>query len=317
MKTITIYLGSRCNLNCAYCHREADADERGVTDKLLTLLKEERPQEIRFFGGEPTLYMDDIQKVVATCPWAAFVVTTNGVLLDKYKDYFSEHNFKIIVSYDGNTNSLRGYNPLLKAIDYHKLGVSTTLYHGNTDFKSILRHFCEMEKYAGRSLSFFPHIAHHTNDSNKEYALTADDIKQVLAEYKHCIKSFWQAYEKYGLINIRYKAVFTQLWREYNASYEFGETYCVGKERMKVNANGDTFNCLYIRNVPESENAAYIRSRFPRCEKCHYYSMCGAACVQSLSHDLECSFYYQLYDFFAHFVEGVPPEKLKRLVRLL
>lgn len=27
MKSVTIYLGSKCNMNCAYCHREPDPEE--------------------------------------------------------------------------------------------------------------------------------------------------------------------------------------------------------------------------------------------------------------------------------------------------
>ena len=46
MEAISIYLGSKCNLNCAYCHREADANETGVTGKLLQLLDEKKPESI-------------------------------------------------------------------------------------------------------------------------------------------------------------------------------------------------------------------------------------------------------------------------------
>lgn len=60
IKKITIYLGSKCNLNCAYCHREPDKNEHGITDDLLKLIDDYQPQEIRFLGGEPTLYMDDM-----------------------------------------------------------------------------------------------------------------------------------------------------------------------------------------------------------------------------------------------------------------
>lgn len=317
MKSITIYLGSRCNLNCAYCHRQADKDERGITEKLLKLLEEQRPQEIRFFGGEPTLYMDDIKKVVERCPWAAFTVTTNGVLLDKYIDYFRRHDFKIVLSYDGNDRGVRRFNPFAKAIDYHKIAVSTTLYHGNTDFKNILRGLCEAEKTAGRWLTFFPHIAHHTSGSNAAYALTEEDVDEILASYRNAVECFWRDYESYGVINRRYAPLFAQLLKEYGANYEFGETYCISRERLKVDADGNAFNCLYIRNLYADNNKEFMEKTFPRCRKCRCYAMCGGACVQSLSHDVECRFYYGLYSFFCGFLEKADKSRLAALRRIL
>lgn len=317
MKSITIYLGSRCNLNCAYCHRQADKEEHGVTEKLLKLLEERRPREIRFFGGEPTLYMDDIKKVVERCPWAAFTVTTNGVLLDKYIDYFRQHEFKIVLSYDGNNSGVRRFNPFAVAIDYPKIAVSTTLYHGNTDFKSIMQGLCEAEKTAGRWLMFSPHIAHHTSEGNIAYALTAEDADNVCREYQNAVEKFWQDYDSYGVINRRYAPLFAQLLKEFNAGYEFGETYCISKERLKVDANGNAFNCLYIRNLYADKNKEFMAKNFPRCRKCRYYSMCGGACVQSLSHDIECRFYYGLYSFFCAFIEKVSKRKLAALRRIL
>ena len=56
-KALSIYLGSKCNMNCAYCHRESSESETGVSDKLLNYIKERKIYRIAFFGGEPTLYM--------------------------------------------------------------------------------------------------------------------------------------------------------------------------------------------------------------------------------------------------------------------
>lgn len=319
IKAITIYLGSKCNLNCAYCHREADKEETGVTEKLLKLLADKKPQEVRFFGGEPTLYMDDIKKVVSACPWAQFTVTTNGVLLSQHIEYFREHDFKIILSYDGTNekDSLRKYNPLKAVIEYPKLGVSTTLYHGNTDFKHILKNFCKMERNIKRPLRFFPHICHHTSKENEPFALTRQDVSDVLANYKYAIGKVWNDFERYGVINTRYATVFNQVMREYKAQYSFGETYCMDSERLKVNANGDAFNCLYVRNIPAKNNKQFMAKSFPACAKCEFYHMCGGACVQSISHNIECLFYYSLYSFFSDFIKKLPSDKLNRLRRII
>lgn len=317
IKKITIYLGSKCNLHCAYCHREADAAEHGVTDKLLKLIDDFRPQEIRFLGGEPTLYMDDIKKVVAHYPQAKFAITTNGVLLSRYIDYFRGHNFRITVSFDGSEENLRGFDPLQQAIDYPDFSISTTLTHGNTDFSAILKKFTAAEKSIGRLMMFFPHIAHHTNEANEKYALTQEDIKNLLENYRRAVYSFWNTYASYGVINLRYKAIFMQLWLAYTADYDFGETYCVNKYSLKVNTDGEMFNCSYIRTLSPDKNTLMLLEKFPACAHCDVYPMCGGACVQSKSHELECLYYKQLYTMFRDFVAHVPKNKLEKLVRCL
>lgn len=317
IKSVSIYLGSKCNMNCAYCHREQGGKETGVTEKLLKLLEEKMPRRINFFGGEPTLYMDDIKKVVERCPWAEFMITTNGKLFKEYKQYFYEHGFIVCLSYDGSDQDLRGYNPLGEAIDYPWLCVSTTLYHGNTNIGSILKSFCEAEKACGRILNLHPHIAHHTSKENKEYALTLEDVDNIVAEYKYAIGKFWNDYEKHGVLNLRYKTMFVQLMKASRADYRFGDTYCVSEDRLKVDSDGNAFNCLYIRNVPAAKNKQFMREQFKFCERCDVYNMCGGACVQSISHAIECKFYYKLYSFFAEFIQKVDKNKLWRLERML
>lgn len=317
-ETISIYLGSKCNMNCAYCHRQADKEEHGATDKLLKLLDEEHPKLIRFIGGEPTLYMQDIKKVVKHCPWAKFHVTTNAVLLAECIGYFRKHNFKIIVSFDGNKNSsYRGYDPLEEVVDYPDMGISTTICHGNTSFKKILEGFCEAEKKIKRPLTFYPHIVHHTSEKNKEFALTLEDVDNLLAEYKYAIGKFWRDFSTFGVINKRYQSIFMQLLRLTEHPYEFGETYCTNKRLMKVNADGEAFNCSYIRDVPATKNKKYMRAMFPACETCEVCHVCGGACVQSVSHAIECKFYHELYGFFLGFLEGLPKAKLRQLRRRL
>ena len=137
----TIYLGSKCNMSCAYCHREADEKKDGISDDFLQRLKEMKPERVKFMGGEPTLYMEEIKMVVAALPEAEFAISTNGMNLEEYLPYFRDHRFLIVISYDGCENKERGYDPFTKLIDYPWLAVSTNIYHRNTDFKAILKSF--------------------------------------------------------------------------------------------------------------------------------------------------------------------------------
>lgn len=302
MKGITIYLGSKCNLNCAYCHREADANESGVSDTLLDMVRGQSDIRIKFMGGEPTLYMEDIKKVVEAAPNAQYAIGTNGSTLKEHLEFFKKHKFLVCISYDGT--DLRGYDPFQEVIDYPWVAVSCTLYHGNTDFKRIIRKFKEKEKVIGRSLSFFPHIMHATGPHNLEYSLTKTDMKEILRQYKECIGAFVFDYVNYGVVNKQYYGMFTDLKNHYYSGYIFGDSYCVNGSRRKTDSSGRLLTCLYIRDTELStetwreEQKRIIRDKFPRCETCDVYDMCGAACIKSIRHDIECSLYRPLYSWF-------------------
>lgn len=282
----SIYLGSKCNLDCKYCHREA-TEEHGVTDTLLEKIKD--ADRITFIGGEPTMYMDEIKKVVDNTH-AKYAITTNGVNFDRYRDYFKKHDFFVCISYDGN-ESLRGYDPFTHVIDYPKLGVSCTLYHGNTDFHKIMRVFSEKERIIKRPLTFYPHIMHVTSERNRRYALTFDDMDSIINQYLQILFRSIDEYNVMGIVNMRYRGILSQMHDALHAGYRYGETYCSNRYSHKVDTQGNEYSCLYIRD----ESPKDIKFS-KQCKDCSVYSMCGGACVKSIDHDLECFFYGVLYE---------------------
>lgn len=312
MKRVTIYLGSRCNLSCEYCHREAEENEdKGLPESFYIWLKEMAEQDslsIKFMGGEPTLYFSTIEKIVNTVPDADFCIATNGLNLDQYLPFLEAHNFTIVLSYDGSDTDLRGFDPLSKLFNYPQLSISTTLYHGNTDFHKILQHFKEKEKLIGRPVSFFPHIMHYTNLKNKKYRLTKKDYDYILRQYKECISELIVQYKKTGKIMFKYTGLFSSLFRRLNKNYQFGETYCVYQNTWKIGPTGKSVSCLYIRDVKlsddwQNEQAALLKQNFPECKDCPVYGMCGAGCHKSLDHAMECKFFFRLYSWFSDLSE--------------
>lgn len=307
---LSIYLGSRCNMNCKYCHRVPDTTEKSVvSDKLIThiknLYKTNDKLVIRFMGGEPTLYFDNIKQIVDIAPNAIFNICTNGKELYKYIDYFRDHKFNLCISYDGNDEyDLRGYDPFTNLINYPYIQTSTTIYHGNTDLKKIIKNLNKKELIVGRRLSFFPHIIHYTNDMNKKYALTKEDAISYISQFKELVSNYMSDYFKYGLVNIRLQGMFTQLYRQYKFGFNKGETYCVNYNSEKCDINGNFYDCLYIRDdaLPESnyieKQYELLESKFPNCLNCEVYSMCGGACIKSKEHDIECLIYKSLYSWF-------------------
>lgn len=304
MKEIVIYLGSKCNLNCAYCHRQNSAREDVVSGKLLELVSKE-PCKISFKGGEPLLYMSEIQKIVTASPASNFVITTNGLLFDKYKEYLQEHNFLVCLSYDGE-KSLRQYNPLNKPIVYSRLGVVTTLCHGNCDLEQILDDFDKRKLVIGKAISLYPHIMHATNAENTQYAMTKKDYGIVINQYKYGLQSYLAYIEKYGSINLRYRGLYRSLRNKLANNFEYGETVCASNNIIRTDWNGVRYNCAYIRNVEldlnwKEKQCSVIETISKNCRNCDVYDMCGAGCLKSLQHDLECQFYKDIYSWFKDF----------------
>lgn len=306
MEKIIIYLGSKCNMNCPYCHREIAESEIGISDKLLEFLKKRRCT-ITFKGGEPTLYMDDIKKVVNAADKAVFEISTNGMFLEKYIEYFRKHQFKIFISYDGDNNRVRGFDPFTKVLNYPWLGVSSTLSHGNTDVESILDNFAEKSLIVGRPLGFYPHLVHCTNSHNREYALTDEDYNSILEQFKKCIYRYLDDMAKFSTVNLRYRGLYHSLRKKLENHYTFGETACANKNIQRIDTTGKWYNCLYIRDTFLSKDnwidiqKNIICSISPKCEKCTVYDMCGGGCIKSLNHAKECEFYKELYTWFKGF----------------
>lgn len=132
---ITFEITDACNLRCCYCaygEMYDNYDKRNNTymksskaifflEYLSNLwrssysLSRNSDIYISFYGGEPLLNFDLIEDVVEyfksndTGRKPVFSMTTNGLLLNKHIDYLVNHNFKILVSLDGDkyNNSYR------------------------------------------------------------------------------------------------------------------------------------------------------------------------------------------------------------------
>jgi uncharacterized protein len=122
-------------------------------------------KEIRigFYGGEPLLNFPFIQKVVQYAERIplkhnsfAFGMTTNGILLDKYIDYLSEHRFHTLISLDGDEEG-NGFR---------------VLHNGKPAFETIYRNACLVhEKYPDYFEKYvnFSAVLHRLNSIEKIY----------------------------------------------------------------------------------------------------------------------------------------------------
>jgi uncharacterized protein len=125
-----LILTDNCNLCCRYCRAKAFKDleesecERALTidenlpleldfnlDILYAFLKKDPAATLTFYGGEPLLRADLIERIVRESPVKRFMMQTNGLLLDKIPPEIVNRFTTILISLDGRkdlTDANRG-----------------------------------------------------------------------------------------------------------------------------------------------------------------------------------------------------------------
>jgi len=125
-----LILTDNCNLCCSYCRAKAFFDleesdgERAVEidpdiplelefdlELLYTFLRKDPSSTLTFYGGEPLLRSDLIERIVRDAPVQRFMMQTNGMLLDRLPPEIVNMFTTILVSIDGRkelTDANRG-----------------------------------------------------------------------------------------------------------------------------------------------------------------------------------------------------------------
>jgi uncharacterized protein len=119
LSSLSLQLTDACNLACSYCYfaeKEPIRMSDDIVDRALALLlNESNPVKSRWhinlFGGEPTLFLDQLENVCQKATLAAqgagrqidFSMTTNGTRFDqKALDICQKYQISTMLSLDGN-----------------------------------------------------------------------------------------------------------------------------------------------------------------------------------------------------------------------
>jgi sulfatase maturation enzyme AslB (radical SAM superfamily) len=114
LTSFTIILTDQCNFDCSYCYQKKGGQILDP-DLLTRVIRFFRPFFapecfIYFYGGEPLLAFAKIEQTVEQIDEiskkrrlkARYSITTNGSLLDdEILDFFEEHKFSVLLSFDG------------------------------------------------------------------------------------------------------------------------------------------------------------------------------------------------------------------------
>jgi putative peptide-modifying radical SAM enzyme len=141
-----LILTDDCNLCCSYCRAKAfeeleEGEETPETEKtveidpnlpveldydlhiLYDFLCKDASATVTFYGGEPLLRADLINRIVREAPAQRFMLQTNGLLLDSLEPEIVNRFSTILVSLDGRedlTNRNRGANVYRQVMDQVK-----------------------------------------------------------------------------------------------------------------------------------------------------------------------------------------------------
>jgi len=125
-----LILTDNCNLCCSYCRAkafqemdESEGESALIIDEMLPVeldfdlpvlyefLKKDPSPTLTFYGGEPLLRADLIERIVRESPVQRFMMQTNGILLDRLPPDIVNRFVTILVSLDGTrelTDANRG-----------------------------------------------------------------------------------------------------------------------------------------------------------------------------------------------------------------
>lgn len=336
MKKIVIHIGNRCNAACQYCHCQKSGDEFTLSPLLLSALADKTRQAqycIRFIGGEPTLYMPQIEKIVSVCyQGTEFTISTNGLLLseDQLIDFFNDNNFFVAISYDGRQGK-RGYQSIFQSPKHienikklKKIGCSTTLDSDNLDFSQLFQEFGMIENKLQRPLRFRPHLIHCLGSRNNYLKLS--DVQTFTNQYKLAVDKFVTDYINYGLVNKKIFNMFYYLFTTIQNHYAFPETRCYSKKTIQTNLAGKQYLCLY-RQIPEnflgviaesqesvlSRLAGKVETSRPACLRCELYSFCGTYCLASQRPEIECKIQQELIPWFINTINKYGNDRFSKL----
>lgn len=107
---VTALLTNTCNLRCTYCFEGACGvgsmnEETALRVCDFAFTPNEKRNGISFFGGEPLIKRDLIEKMVARCAELgdfSYNMTTNGILLDEsFVEFARKNKIRIAFSHDG------------------------------------------------------------------------------------------------------------------------------------------------------------------------------------------------------------------------
>lgn len=267
---ITLEITRKCNLACVYCcngklYKQSqpvvDETKIDVVVYLRSLLKLRKQYGVKtnlrisFYGGEPLLKMDTIKACVTLvssmdlgCE-VSFGMTTNGMLLNKYADYLVEHDFRVMVSLDGDKRdngyrvSREGKESFERVLsNIEKLRIKypsffesnvefSTVLHGRNNFISAVDFFSKWNK--------IPILSQIVDNGRKKHVGAQCDVWNLHAYTSEEIEDFRKRYPNASKVLLASNNMVNDLWKK-----NFHDPLCVIDRLLYKNTDLRLGNCF-------------------------------------------------------------------------
>jgi len=300
IRYVRLSVTDRCNLRCTYCMAEdmtflpkfkvLSLEEMALVSKAFVELGVEK---IRLTGGEPLVrngLVELAQELSKLDGLRELVMTTNGVLLDKFAqplqqagvsrinisiDSLREERFKALTRFGQLSDVMRGIDAA-KDAGFERIKLNAVILNGVNDDEVVSLTQFAVDK--GIDISFIEEMPLGEIDSHlrTKTALTSQTIAQQLEQNFKLQES---SYNDPASGPSRYKRI-TNTHTRVGFISPMSNNFCASCNRVRVTAEGQLLLCLgnehsldlreIVRNEPDSLKDAIIESMTRKPEK-HYF----------------------------------------------
>lgn len=289
-----------CNLRCTYCS-ESVGEVRGsrghvdypfeALERFIRTHLQGKDVYVTFYGGEPTLNVPFMERVMAAYPRFRYQLQTNGTLLHRLPEAVCAALDNVLVSIDGGretTDGYRGrgvYSRVMRNLGRVRERVRGTLTARVTWGRAETTH-AELDELLGHFDYLYFQFAH------RDDVYGAGDVerkKEVLAEM---VARFFAHGDLYPVIPLM-GVVRNKALPHMAASQTHGLGQCrVSTHIINVLPDGSIYPCPDMVWAPDMRQGSVIENRLSRsplqphpdmpCGSCEAFAWCRYNCMKNL-----------------------------------
>lgn len=321
IKAMCINIAHDCNMICDYCFASKGdfgckrelmsfSTAKKAIDFLVEKSKNRKNLEVEFFGGEPLMAFETIEKIVSYARDLEkkhnknfrFTLTTNGLLLDDAKiNFINKEIYTVVLSLDGRkkiNDSMRKtrngqgtydiiipkFKKLIELRGHKNYYIRGTFTRNNLNFSEDVMHIYNL---GFSEISIEPVMS----CSEESYNIDESNLIKILNEYELLAKNICKM--KKNKLNINFYRFIIDLNKAPCAIKRLKGCSC-GNEFVAVTPNGDIFPChqfvgerkFLMGNLNKNSFNYDIKKLFSqtniykkeKCKTCWAKLYCGGGC---------------------------------------
>lgn len=297
-----IYISNDCNLGCSYCSVLFDTKKHGIPltssytfedlEKFINRTQKELNDDVAdiyFFGGEPTMRYDIIEKLISTMnkphDYAVnYIMHSNGLLLSQIPEGVLENLHLALVSI--NYEKIFKNNQITSYLD--KICLAVRSLKKNKDIPVIGR-FTISENTSlytecSMMVNYFDYIYWQMDNCNF-FNKPLQYVKQYKSDIERLFE-YWTSFLKVGVF-LNFVPFITAINRFLYDTEIPTQYYCgYGYSMIYIQTNGKCYACCdsvesethLIGNIYTGITFPTINLSETKCCNCLYFRICGGRC---------------------------------------